>query len=230
MLHSRALYSANAFRLSGLALLALTSQIAMAQNKTVEECTAIADRTARYACYDQLERPKAVIPAGATQSTIPARLPSPAAAATSTEAAGSKGTSASLVTEAEKPKKAPFYKRILGLGDDDEEPKSAPAPATATAAAPKTGVDAFGFKSQSAKVEESKGVQTLTDTIASLKQNAAHMWVITLSSGQVWRQMYTQNYNLEAGDKVKIYPSGWGDAYRLTTERLGSFIQVQRIE
>jgi hypothetical protein len=70
----------------------------------------------------------------------------------------------------------------------------------------------------------------LRDTIAALEQMGPNIWTITLSSGQVWRQMEGKPYRLEVGDSVRIYQSFWGKSYRLTAPRLASFIQVQRIE
>jgi hypothetical protein len=55
-------------------------------------------------------------------------------------------------------------------------------------------------------------------------------WIVTLENGQVWRQMETRRYNLRTGQEVRIYPTRWGNSYRLSVSELGSFIQVERIK
>jgi hypothetical protein len=102
-----------------------------------------------------------------------------------------------------------------------------PAPA-----APQDNVAAFGMdgKKDEAKVLNAEdGQQELADTIKTIKLVQPEIREITLSSGQVWRQMHSQVYRLLPGDDVRIKPSGWGESYRLTVERLNGFIQVQRV-
>jgi hypothetical protein len=70
----------------------------------------------------------------------------------------------------------------------------------------------------------------LRDIVTALEKTGPNIWTITLSSGQLWRQMEGKPYRLEVGDNVRIYQSFWGKSYRLTAPRLASFIQVQRIE
>ena len=55
------------------------------------------------------------------------------------------------------------------------------------------------------------------------------MWQLTLSSGQVWRQMIDGQFLLRAGDKVHIAPNPWGNSFRLTVEGRAGFIQVQKL-
>ncbi|HEU4619493.1 MAG TPA: hypothetical protein VFV10_15760 [Gammaproteobacteria bacterium] len=54
--------------------------------------------------------------------------------------------------------------------------------------------------------------------------------MITLENGQIWRQMTPEIYPLQEGFEVKIYPTRWGNAYRLSVEELGGFIQVERVQ
>jgi hypothetical protein len=92
--------------------------------------------------------------------------------------------------------------------------------------------DAATFGKTPAKVVKgADGQQELHDTIAALKaapQGGA--WIITLSNGQVWRQTEPEPYNLKQGYAVRIYPSRWGTSYRLSTEQIHGFIQVERID
>jgi len=88
--------------------------------------------------------------------------------------------------------------------------------------------DSFG-RSQQHIVTDEDGDQIMFDRIKEL-QTGQDGWLITLSSGQVWRQMYNKRYNLKEGQDVKIAPSGWGNAYRLSVKELGGFIQVERVD
>ncbi|HTQ99071.1 MAG TPA: hypothetical protein VMH83_03735, partial [Candidatus Acidoferrum sp.] len=221
-------------------MLALTLTCQAAEPaRSLADCQAITDRTARFDCYDKFEsRPQATIPSGATQSTIPAKLPTPSSSSEQTAASTTAASSAKVNTLPTEPSKKPFYKRLLpfGWGDDKKDDVTTSAAATtpankAPAAAPDSTVDNFGISQKSAKVgTTASGLQELTDTVADVKLSGANTRTITLTSGQVWRQMYDQTYMLEIGDKVSIRPSTWGDAYRLYSDRLGSFIQVKRID
>lgn len=66
-------------------------------------------------------------------------------------------------------------------------------------------------------------------TIASLRETVPNSYLITLENGQVWRQMRPQWYPLQAGQRVRIYSTRWGPAYRLASEELNGFIQVERV-
>lgn len=85
----------------------------------------------------------------------------------------------------------------------------------------------FGKPAQRVLTNED-GNKELNDRITGL-QRAPNGWIVTLASGQVWRQMNTQNYALRVGQEVNISPSSWGTSYRLAVKELGSFIQVERI-
>ena len=230
------------FKFNTLFLIALGSVAmpALAQQQSVGDCQNISDRNARFACYDQAESVKPKVPAGATQSTIPAR---PAAAAnlsvsvpasSAGAAAPASSTSARVNTVPAEKAKTPFYKKLWPFGHDDESTPKDTKPATTSAAA-KTGnneVDEFGRKT--AKVDVAlDGKKELVDTIDSLKLVKSGVWKITLKSGQVWLQQDNATrgkYLLVEGDRISIRPSGWGDSYRLYSERLGSYIQVDRID
>jgi hypothetical protein len=86
----------------------------------------------------------------------------------------------------------------------------------------------FG-KKQPLVVKSDNGKEELYDRIKELRK-VPNGWIVTLESGQVWRQMYSKRYNLQVGQEVKISPTIWGDAYRMSVSKLGSFIQVERIQ
>lgn len=115
---------------------------------------------------------------------------------------------------------------------------SAPAPQTATtngaqpaAPAASTATDpeaSFGL-AESREDRDKRNNREMFGTIESLRELSPNRYVITLTNGQVWRQMRADLYNLRAGHQVRIYPTRWGSSYRLTVEELKGFIQVERI-
>jgi hypothetical protein len=65
--------------------------------------------------------------------------------------------------------------------------------------------------------------------VTELRETVPNTWTITLDNGQVWRQTPPKFYPLRPGIEVRLYPTGWGDSYRLTVAEQKSFIQVQRV-
>lgn len=86
--------------------------------------------------------------------------------------------------------------------------------------------DDFGLRPRDERDGEAP---ELVATVEAFSERVPNEYVITLDNGQVWRQMVPKRYPLLVGQRVRIYSSGWGDAYRLTAEEVGSFIQVERI-
>ena len=72
------------------------------------------------------------------------------------------------------------------------------------------------------------GPTELVDRIAAL-ETGPNGWIITLKNGQIWRQSINKRYHLQNGQQVRIYPTIWGESYRLSAEGNGAFIQVKRI-
>lgn len=66
-------------------------------------------------------------------------------------------------------------------------------------------------------------------TITAIRERLPSAYVITLDNGQVWQQVEPKMYPLRPGLEVRIYPSRWGDSYRLSGEGSGSYIQVRRV-
>ena len=75
---------------------------------------------------------------------------------------------------------------------------------------------------------DDSGSERLHDSITSLEKRN-DLWIVTLSSGQVWRQEVPRALVLRVGDDVEIYQEGFGNGYRLATPRLSGFIRVERI-
>jgi len=208
-----------------------------AEFMSFEDCRQIQDTQARYSCYDQLEQANEEI---ADERLPVLRVPQPVG--TTTPPALEPSTEPMPVSEdhekvetmdrVEQDKK-PFYSRIWPFGGEDENTMEEESPEAddeteQVAADP----DSFGRgDSQSAKVvENEKGEQELRDTVASFRFYVSNKLEITLESGQVWRQADSKPFMLKAGDTVRIYSAFWGDNYRLSNDRLKSFIQVRRID
>jgi len=66
-------------------------------------------------------------------------------------------------------------------------------------------------------------------TITALQERLPNAWVITLDNGQIWQQVQPEAYPLRAGLEVRIYPTNWGDSYRLIGAGTGRHIQVRRV-
>jgi hypothetical protein len=69
----------------------------------------------------------------------------------------------------------------------------------------------------------------LVGMIASLRETVPNSYLITLENGQVWRQTTARAYPLQPGQQVRIYPTNWGDSFRLTSANSKGFIQVRRV-
>src|SRR5690606_8156792 len=94
------------------------------------------------------------------------------------------------------------------------------------ATAARQDVESFGKKAETSTVrviEGTDGKTELVDTIADLEERRQNLWLITTASGQQWMQMEGKRYQMRKGDEIRIYPSRWGTAYRLTVPRLSSF-------
>jgi hypothetical protein len=67
-------------------------------------------------------------------------------------------------------------------------------------------------------------------TIESVRELEPNVFLVTLDSGQVWRQVESKMYRLKPGARVRVYPTIWGYSFRLTVIGQGGFIQVRRVE
>ena len=90
--------------------------------------------------------------------------------------------------------------------------------------------DLSSFKSMSDVIVTNRMNDELNDVVAELVMAKPDQWLVKLASGQVWRQTHPRRLNLREGDAVRIYPTGWGENFRLEAVRLNGFIQVLRVE
>ena len=93
-------------------------------------------------------------------------------------------------------------------------------PAAGAPASPSTALPPSGGREEAPPDIEAR--------VAELRETVPNAYVITLDNGQVWRQTVPKAYGLRPGDEVRIYYSKWR-TYRLTNERLRSFIQIERV-
>ncbi len=107
-----------------------------------------------------------------------------------------------------------------------ETPRSDGAAPTQSEASLLDRVRDFGRRARVS--DDADGRERLHDTIAGLEKRS-NLWVVTLTSGQVWRQDVARTFNLRVGDEVEIYREGVGNGLRLSTPRLSGFIRVERV-
>lgn len=113
------------------------------------------------------------------------------------------------------------------------EERAQPAAETNSLPVETRDVDSFGKVSATENVrviEGTDGKSELIDKVASIERLLPNLVLITLQSGQKWRQMVDKRYPVSVGDEVRIYPSRWGDAYRLSATRVSGYIQVERVD
>jgi len=111
-------------------------------------------------------------------------------------------------------------------GSEPSQPAGAPESTNATGAPAESASNAAAATTPRKEATEP---QEFVATVTALRQTVPNSHVITLDNGQVWRQTFAEWYPLQTGQKVRIHPSRWGDAFRLTTDELEGFIQVKRV-
>jgi len=208
-----------------LALLAVSSIPANAQEADAFlACADITDRVERVICLEE-----ALESATATQAADTAVVED-----TPETEVEDFGTSPGAVTETANVVESgagerrsflrlPRLPSLFGGGDDAPESEAVDAePGEENA------VESFGREAR--VVVNMEGQDELQDEIVELLEANPNMWVLRLASGQVWRQTHPKRLNLREGDAVRIYPSRWGENFRLQTPRLSGFIQVLRVE
>lgn len=199
------------------ATLVLLSTISSAQLVDISDCRAIEDRLERFDCFESLGTAEA--PAAATNNSA-------------TTNSATTNSSTSTKPPVFNPGGLPVVKRPANTSVIQTEAKES-APQTADTATTDSEADLFGKKpdASSARIgTNEKGKTELYAKIASLEQRRKNLWLITLEGGQQWLQMESKRYPMQVGDEVKIYPTIWGNSYRMTASRLNGFIQVKRVD
>jgi hypothetical protein len=174
----------------------------LAQAATIDDCQAIQDRLARYACYDSWD---------AASGTVRQSLPR---------------ASSTPRQQDQEEDETSLFGRVFDR-DSDEQPAQEPQVATGGSA---ESADSFGRPQSDARVVEGDQGSELIDNIAALEQLGPSLWLVTLEGGQQWRQMISKRYNLQVGEEIRIYSTRWGSSYRLSSPRVGGYIQVKRVD
>jgi hypothetical protein len=112
-----------------------------------------------------------------------------------------------------------FESRVQSVRGSPTVPVAAPPASTTAPAGSDAGKDG---------VDEAVQPADIRATVAGLRETVPNSYLITLDNGQVWRQTVPKMYPLRQGDRVRIYYSRWR-TYRLTSDQLKSFIQVERV-
>jgi len=180
-------------------LLAAGAQAQAELRNQLQQCAEVDNVLERLACYDELSTDNAATPPPSAPAASPPVVNRPQPAAP-----------ARAVTE------------------------SVPAPESTQAAesdepVAEDDISSFGQAPEQARVETLEdGEKALVDTITEIKRLDSTRVLITLASGQVWRQTVGKRYLLREGDTVRITASDWGNDYRLSADGKRGYIQVNR--
>jgi len=104
-------------------------------------------------------------------------------------------------------------------------PSTAAATSTDTAPAPAASVPS----KREARAADRAELEVMS-SITALREILPGRVEVTLANGQVWRQTHSDPYNLLVGHEVKIYPSGFGKYFRLSSTEVRGFTQVERVK
>lgn len=119
------------------------------------------------------------------------------------------------------------------VGEARSNPRAAPAaaaPAAAPAPPPASPPPARTVDIGNPSQRQSPDAQgEFVGSIAALSFRAPNKYLVTLDNGQIWEQQVAERYLLRVGQRVRVYPSRWGEAYRLEADDLNGFIQVTRV-
>ena len=68
-------------------------------------------------------------------------------------------------------------------------------------------------------------------TVVELREYKPSAYILRLDNGQIWQQTEPKQYPLRVGLEVRIYPTRWGNNYRLTgLDSGGRHIQVRQVQ
>ena len=180
-------------------LLAAGAQAQAELRNQLQQCAEVDNVLERLACYDELSTDNAATPPPSAPAASPPVVNRPQPAAP-----------ARAVTE------------------------SVPAPESTQAAesdepVAEDDISSFGQAPEQARVETLEdGEKALVDTVTEIRRLDSTRVLITLASGQVWRQTVGKRYLLREGDTVRITASDWGNDYRLSADGKRGYIQVSR--
>lgn len=230
----------NAFNYLSVAMLLVLATASQAQEADAFlACADITDRVQRVICLEEAleaakvaeqavddtteqEQTSAVESFGEPESRV--------AETNSQDASGNTATEAAIAVPAESTEERSFFRlpRIGNIFSRDRDAEESEPEAADSEPTEAQRLEEFGRGPR--VVINENGEDELNDVVVELLMAKPNMWLIRLESGQVWNQVHPKRLNLREGDVVRIYPTGWGDNFRLETARLSGYIQVLRVE
>lgn len=177
-------------------------------------CSVIEDLSNRLSCFDGLAEQQALTRTGETQEAVldPTATTPPTALPVLT-----------VIGQI----KAPPAASINTSNDTHSKNEDIVIEHKGNASEQATNVEQFGL----ATIEISEeGKQEYIDKVIGIKSLTTNKKTITLSSGQIWRQMISKRLFIKKGDVVRITKIGSRKSFRLTVESRPGFIQVERIQ
>jgi hypothetical protein len=129
-------------------------------------------------------------------------------------------------------------RRALADESADAAPGTGPAPADPAAAEGETSAASGADRAPSVVPERGsrrearaadRAEREVASGVVAVREIQPARIEVTLANGQVWRQTNSDRYDLLVGHEVKIYPSGFGQYFRLSSKELRGFIQVERV-
>jgi hypothetical protein len=113
-------------------------------------------------------------------------------------------------------------------GDASAPEKQSDAPRRSNAESQDEGSDAARISRRDTRAADRER-RELTSQVVALREIQPERVEVTLANGQVWRQTNADRYNLLVGHEVRLYPSGFGRYFRLSSTKARGFIQVERV-
>lgn len=204
-----------------LVFISLLPATGYAQDATLLECADVADRDARLSCLEAALETAVRNRDAATASPTPAQPPSPAPQTTSVVAPTV--VTPTVVTPTIV---APTVATQTVVTSAEAV---APAPTAETMTEDTGRFNLFGWLDRQREEQPEGPVETMAERVAELAYYKPDVLTITLSNGQIWRQLYASRFNLRVGDDIHIYRSSGNQQYRLEAERFNGIIRVERL-
>ena len=205
----RAIICANVRAIASLLVfISLLPAAGHAQDAALLACADVADRDARLSCLEAALETAVRNRDAATASPAPAQM------------AGSAAQTTSVVT----PTVA-----TPAVVTSVESVAPTPAPTAETATEDTGRFNLFGLLDRQRDEQPEQPVETMDEQVTELEYYKPDVVTITLSNGQIWRQLYASRFNLRVGDDIHIYRSSGNQQYRLEAERFNGIIRVERL-
>ena len=205
----RAIICANVRAIASLLVfISLLPAAGHAQDAALLACADVADRDARLSCLEAALETAVRNRDAATASPAPAQM------------AGSAAQTTSVVT----PTVA-----TPAVVTSVESVAPTPAPTAETATEDTGRFNLFGLLDRQRDEQPEQPVETIEEQVTELEYYKPDVVTITLSNGQIWRQLYASRFNLRVGDDIHIYRSSGNQQYRLEAERFNGIIRVERL-